>query len=895
MNASPDTKRSEIRKKSSIFWESSGQLYRPEFGSTTNLLNQPQNEKLWALMSSYIPKDQETIQKSIVNHCEYTLARTRFTFDKKTAYMAAAYSLRDRLIESWNDTQQHITSIDPKRVYYFSLEYLIGRHMQNALLNIDMEPEYKEALAELGFKLEELYEEEHDPGLGNGGLGRLAACFMDSLATLDYPAWGYGIRYSYGIFKQEIVNGAQVEVPDYWLANGNPFEIERTDIKFPVRFYGNTRKDIKDGKEISVWEGGEVILACAFDNPIPGYNTFNTVNLRLWKSVPGTEFDFSSFNQGDYFKALEARQRAEYITSVLYPNDSTYSGKELRLKQQYFFCCASIQDILRRFKKKNRDWKQLPEKVAIQLNDTHPALAVVELLRILIDEEYLDTNFSMELVYKVFAYTNHTVLPEALEKWSVELLSNLLPRHLEIMYLLNHYFLEKMKKKALGDYDKLRVLSLVEESTPKMIKMANLCIIGSHAVNGVAELHSKLLTTQLFKEFYDIFPTKFQNKTNGVTPRRWIAVANPELAALYNEHVNNNLWLQNLEYLRPLVEKAKDPEFQKKWAQIKMNNKKKLAQWVFQRCKIVVNENSLFDVMVKRIHEYKRQLMNAFYIIHRYLTLKSLSPDERAKSVPRTCFFGGKAAPGYLQAKRIIKLIGGISNTINNDKETNNYLKCIFMPNYNVSNAQIIIPAAELNQHISTAGTEASGTSNMKFVMNGGLIIGTMDGANVEIAQEVGEENMFIFGARVEEIEKLREKMRNSTYEEYLGPKLLPVFQAIKDGMFGNKEEMHSLLHGLEDGRDFYLICHDFYSYCQAQEKVDATYKNKEEWTRRSIINAVSSSKFSSDRTIKQYAQEIWGIEPVLIPKPANTALNRLKESVDTESPTKKGDNGKSS
>jgi starch phosphorylase len=865
---------SSLRRKGSVFWESKGELYRPEFVSSTNLAN---TEKLWQLMSTYCPKDIETIQKSIVNHSEYTLARNRFTFDKKSCYMAAAYSIRDRLIESWNDTQQTTTAANPKRIYYMSMEFLLGRHMQNALINIDLEPEYRDALEELGFKLEELYEEENDPGLGNGGLGRLAACFLDSLATLDYPAWGYGIRYNYGIFKQQIIHGAQVEVPDYWLVNGNPWEIERTDVKLPVRFYGTIRKDVRDGKEYSLWEGGEVVLACAYDNPIPGYNTFNTVNLRLWKSAPNYEFDFNHFNQGDYFKALESRQRAEYITSVLYPNDSTYSGKELRLKQQYFFVCASLQDILRRFKKNNTDWKDLPEKIAIQLNDTHPALSIIELLRVLLDVEGLEMNFAWDLVYKVHGYTNHTVLPEALEKWSVELLGNLLPRHLEIIYLINHFFLEKMKKKFPGDYDKLKSLSLIEEGNPKLIRMANLSIIGSHTVNGVAEIHSGLLKTTLFKDFYEMHPSKFQNKTNGVTPRRWIACANPQLASLYTETLASADWLKNLNLIRTIASLSTDLEFQDKWYKIKLQNKLRLAQWVYKHSKVIIDENTLFDIMVKRIHEYKRQLMNALYVIDRYLTLKNCTEDEKKKYVPRTVFFGGKAAPGYIQAKRIIKLICGISATINQDKDTNNYLKCVFLPNYSVSNAQIIIPASDLSQHISTAGTEASGTSNMKFAMNGCLIIGTLDGANVEIAQEVGEDNMFIFGAKVDEIDKLKEKMRNSNPDEYIGERLKRVFEAIDSGMFGNKEEMQTLLNALRNRNDHYLVCHDFYSYCDSQEKVDKCYKNKREWIKKSILNATSTAKFSTDRTIHEYAREIWDIKPVSIPKPSVSADTRAR------------------
>jgi len=856
-----------IRKNSRSDFDSSNMLFRPEF-RTSEEAESNQTEKLWALMSSYIPRDVQTIQTNLVNHLEYTLARTRFNFDKAACYKATALTVRDRLIESWNDTQQHLTALNPKRVYYLSLEFLMGRALKNALVNIDMENEYYRAIDELGFKLEEIYDEERDPGLGNGGLGRLAACFLDSLATLDYPAWGYGIRYNYGIFKQQIINGAQVEVPDYWLINGNPWEIERNDVTYPIRFYGSVRKEIEDGKEKHIWTEGEMVYAVAYDNPIPGFNTFNTINLRLWRSEPANQFDFASFNHGDYFKALESRQRAEYISSVLYPNDSTPGGKELRLKQQYFFVSASLQDILRRFKKMNKDWKELPEKIAVQLNDTHPALGILELLRILLDVEKLEMDFAWSLVYKVFAYTNHTVMQEALEKWSVELVGNLLPRHLELAYLINHFFLERISKKYVGDDRRLSSMSLVEEGTPKKIKMANLSIIGSHTVNGVAELHSELLKTTLFKDFYELFPKKFQNKTNGVTPRRWIACANPELAQLYTETLGTRDWLANLEFTKQLNGKEKDPEFRKAWYEIKQKNKKRLAKWVYKNTGVTINENSLFDVMVKRMHEYKRQLMNVLYVIHRYLQLKDASPLERSKAVPRTVMIGGKAAPAYYNAKLVIKLIGSVSAIINKDKDTKDLLKLVFLPNYSVSNAEIIIPASELSQHISTAGTEASGTSNMKFAMNGCLIIGTMDGANVEIAHEIGQENMFICGAKVEEVEKLREKMRNSDPLEYYGQDLKRVFDAVSDGMFGNRDELTQLIDTIRNRNDYYLVCHDFYSYVKAQEDVDKVYRDKDEWTKRSIIGAINSSKFSSDRTISEYAQDIWNIEPVDIPKP---------------------------
>lgn len=863
------------RRDSRAEYNSQSELYRPEFQDSSH--NTKENEKLWSLMGQYTPSDHATIQKSIVNHVEYTLARTRFNFDNKACYQATAYSIRDRLIESWNDTQQTFTKEDPKRIYYLSLEFLLGRAMQNALINLQLEGPYKEALKELGYKLEDLYEEEHDPALGNGGLGRLAACFLDSLATLEYPAWGYGIRYNYGIFQQKISQGYQVECPDFWLAHGNPWEIERVDVKYPVRFYGKVTRIWKDGKEKCIWDGGEVVIAQAFDNPICGYDTFNTINLRLWKSLPTNEFDFASFNAADYFKAIEQRQRAEYITSVLYPNDSTMSGKELRLKQQYFFICATIQDVLRRFKKKKRDWKELPEKIAIQLNDTHPTLAIVELLRILIDIEGLEMEFAWSLVYKVFAYTNHTVLPEALEKWSIELLGNLLPRHLEIVYLINHFFLEKVKLKYPGDSHKLNVLSIIEESTPKMIRMANLCIIGSHAVNGVAAIHSGLLKTHLFKDFYEMFPKKFQNKTNGVTPRRWIMAANPGLAQLYTETLGNTDWVVELDLVRDVAEKATDPEFQRKWAEIKLNNKKRLVRWVERNVGVKLNPNSLFDVMVKRLHEYKRQLMNALYIVHRYFMIKDASPEERKKILPRSVLIGGKAAPGYLNAKRIIKFINAISDVVNNDKDVGDLLKVVFLPNYNVSNAEIIIPAAELSQHISTAGTEASGTSNMKFCMNGCLIIGTLDGANVEILEEVGDENIFIFGAKVNEVDALREKMRTSEPEQYYGPALKRIFDAVADGMFGAKDELRALIDTIRNRNDFYLVCHDFQEYIKSQNEVDAIYRNPVEWNKRSIRCATGVSKFSSDRTIKEYAEDIWGIKTFEIPKPSRKAEERVR------------------
>ncbi|CAG9318472.1 unnamed protein product [Blepharisma stoltei] len=844
--------------------------YRPEF--TTNQRGEEANEKIWELMAEYKNTEKDTIQKSIVNHVEYTLARTRFNFDKNTCFRAVALSVKDRLIESWNDTQQSFTAEDSKRVYYMSIEYLIGRSLQNALVNLSLEHGYREAVQEMGFKLEELYEEEVDPGLGNGGLGRLAACFLDSMATLDYPAWGYGIRYDYGIFRQMILKGYQVEMPDYWLSQMNPWEIERSDVTYDIHFGGRVEKRLENGIEKATWYPVETIKAVAYDNPIPGYDTFNTINLRLWKSFPTNEFDFQSFNQGDYFRAIESRQKAEYITSVLYPNDSTIAGKELRLRQQYFFCSASIQDIMRRFLKRKRSWDELPEKIAIQLNDTHPAISIPELLMILVDKHGLDWPTAWNISYKIFGYTNHTVMSEALEKWSVDLFGKLLPRHLEIIYTINHIFMNQITARYLNSpklHDMMVDMSMIEESKPKMVRMANLSIIGSHAVNGVAKLHTMLLTDKLFEKFNEYFPNKFQNKTNGVTPRRWIHCSNPELSNLYTRYLGSSSWLTNLHETRNLLTHHEDPEFRNSFKEIKMKNKERLAKWIEKECGVIVPVDAMFDVMVKRFHEYKRQHLLAFYMIYRYLKLKEMTVDDRQRQVKRVFMIGGKAAPGYITAKRIIKLITSISEVVNNDEDIGDIMKVIFLPNYNVSNAQVIIPAADLTQQISTAGTEASGTSNMKFVMNGAIIVGTMDGANIEIVQEIGEENAFIFGARIHEVEALK------TAHETAIPELQKVFDAIRRGNFGNPKELSVIADNVENN-DYYLLKHDFISYIEIQDKIDEVYRNYDQWLTMTILGALQMGKFSSDRTITDYAEEIWDIEAVHLPRP-ETQIPKIK------------------
>lgn len=654
-------------------------LLRPEFVYS----NDEKTDKLWSLMQTYQGTDIKSIQRSIVNHVEYTLAMTRFNFTNFGCYLASGFSIRDRLLEAWNDTNQYFTTHNVKRVYYLSLEFLLGRLMQNTLNNIGMEDKYREALLDIGYNMEELYEQEVDPALGNGGLGRLAACFLDSLASLEIPAWGYGIRYDYGIFKQIIKNGYQCEIPDFWLSGGNPWEIERPDVTYSIRFYGHTEEyDDLDGKTHTRWTGGEIVKARAYDTPIPGYNTFNTNNLRLWKSIPANEFDFNSFNAGNYDDAVEAKQRAEYITSVLYPNDNSAGGKELRLKQQYFFCAATIQDVTRRFKKMNHDWNDFPKKAALQMNDTHPAIAAVEFLRLLIDEEKLPWEQAWKIMNASFAYTNHTVLPEALEKWSVELLQNLLPRHLELIYHINFIFMEQIGKRYPGDFGKMSEMSLIEESTPKKVRMANLAILCSHKVNGVAAIHTELLKQTIFKSFHEFFPNKIENKTNGVTPRRWIHCANKELSDLISEQLGENEWISDLDRIEPLENFADDEEFVEKWRTIKRDNKIRLAAKIKETTGYTVPVDALYDVQVKRIHEYKRQLMNILYIIHRYLTIKDMNPEEREKVVPRVAIFGGKSAPGYHNAKAIIKLINAVSHTVNNDEDIGDTLKVIFYPNY---------------------------------------------------------------------------------------------------------------------------------------------------------------------------------------------------------------------
>eukprot|EP01099_Mayorella_cantabrigiensis_P001030 TRINITY_DN1429_c0_g1_i2.p1 TRINITY_DN1429_c0_g1~~TRINITY_DN1429_c0_g1_i2.p1 ORF type:complete len:929 (-),score=217.90 TRINITY_DN1429_c0_g1_i2:96-2783(-) len=841
--------------------------------------NENLQEAIFEMMSSYLSTEPFDIQQFIVNHIEYTLARSRHNFDFFSAYKATAYSVRDRLIEFWNDTNDYFTQKDVKRVYYLSIEYLMGRSLQNALINLGIEQNYKQALMNFGYRLEDIYEQERDAALGNGGLGRLAACFLDSLATTNYPAWGYGIRYTYGMFKQYIHDGFQSETPDFWLTSGNPWEIERNDVWYYVKFFGHTRCVKTSGGKLKYrWEGGETVIALAYDTPIPGFGTTNTLTMRLWSSRPSSEFNLESFNRGDYYGAIEEKQKTENITSVLYPDDSTTAGRELRLKQQYFFCCATLSDIIRRFKKTKKPFETLGDYAAIQLNDTHPTIAIPELMRILVDLENLEWEKAWDITTRVFAYTNHTVLPEALERWDVPLISSLLPRHIQIIYDINAHFLKEVEQQFGTNWEVLRDFSIIEEGEPKKVRMAWLAIIGSHSVNGVAAIHSQILKDKVFKKFYEFWPQKFNNKTNGVTPRRWLLSANPQLSELITDKLGSNTWATQLDLLQVLRKHANDEAFQRKFMEIKTKNKERLAELILRVSNgtLVVDPNALFDVQVKRIHEYKRQLLNILHVIHRYLRIKNTTVADRQYILPRVNVFGGKAAPAYHNAKMIIKLINSVADVVNKDQAVGDLLKIVYIPDYNVSSAQTIIPASDISEHISTAGTEASGTSNMKFALNGGLIIGTLDGANIEIREQIGKENMFIFGAVAEDVDKIRSEGGRPIDE-----RLFEVLTAIQNRMFGDPGIWDCVLHQLWAGSDYYLIANDFTDYVDTQNQIDEVYIDRSEWAKRCIMSVAGMGFFSSDRTIRQYADEIWKIQPCKVPEvdPGTASFTKVLSS----------------
>ncbi|XP_053297493.1 glycogen phosphorylase, muscle form [Pleuronectes platessa] len=810
------------------------------------------------------------LKQNFNRHLHFTLVKDRNVATRRDYYFALAHTVREHLVGKWIRTQQHYYEKDPKRVYYISLEFYMGRTLQNTMVNLALENACDEATYQLGLDMEELEDMEEDAGLGNGGLGRLAACFLDSMASLGLAGYGYGIRYEFGIFNQKIVNGWQVEEADDWLRYGNPWEKARPEYMRPVHYYGRTEHH-PDGIK---WVDTQVVLALPYDTPIPGYRN-NVVNtMRLWSAKAPCEFNLKSFNVGGYIQAVLDRNLAENISRVLYPNDNFFEGKELRLKQEYFVVSATLQDIIRRFKVSKfgsrevvrTDFNKLPDKVAIQLNDTHPAMAIPELMRVLVDEEKVPWDEAWDICVRTCAYTNHTVLPEALERWPVDLFANLLPRHLEIVYEINRRHLERVAAKYPGDSGRLSRMSLIEEGGQKRINMAHLCIVGSHAVNGVAQIHSDILKATIFKDFFEMEPNKFQNKTNGITPRRWLVMCNPGLAEVIAERIGED-FIRDLDQLQGLRQYVNDEAFIRDVAKVKQENKLKFAVHLEEHYKVKINPNSMFDIQVKRIHEYKRQLLNCLHIICYYNRIKK---EPNKQWTPRTVMIGGKAAPGYHTAKMIIRLITAIGEVVNNDPVVGDRLKVIFLENYRVTLAERAVPAADLSEQISTAGTEASGTGNMKFMLNGALTIGTMDGANVEMAEEAGDDNIFIFGMRVDDVDALDKKGYHA--EEYYNrlPELKQSIDQIAGGFFSPKqpdlfkEIVDMLMHN-----DRYKCFADYEDYIKCQERVNALYKNPKEWTKKVIHNIAGSGKFSSDRTIAQYAREIWGVEPTLEKMPA--------------------------
>ena len=804
-----------------------------------------------------------TFERSVRQHIKFSLGKALREANTKDFFWAVSLAVRDLLIERMLKTRRRYGKADVKRVYYLSAEFLMGRSLGNNLCNLGLSEVYREVLTKLGADPVAVEESEFDAALGNGGLGRLAACFLDSLATLDLPGYGYGINYEYGLFRQEIADGYQKEKPDSWLAYRTPWELERYGKACPVPVYGRVENyQAKDGADNPMWLEWQLIIGVPYDMPIAGYGG-NTVNcLRLYSARASQEFDMEIFNDGDYFKAVEQKIGSETVSKVLYPSDARAEGRELRLIQEYFLVACAVRDIVRRYEIAHSSFEMFPEKVAIQLNDTHPALAVAELMRILVDEKSVPWEQAWDITRRTMAYTNHTLLPEALEKWPVAMFERVLPRHLQIIYEINHRFLDDVAAAYPGDVDKLRRTSIIEEGEQKQVRMAHLATIGSHSVNGVSALHSGLVKTVLFPDFHEIWPEKFNNKTNGITPRRWLKLANPGLADLITEKIGDG-WVTDLDQLARLEPLADDMEFQARFRQIKLANKHRLAKVINDTTSVTVNTNSLFDVQAKRIHEYKRQLLNVLHIVHEYLLLVE---DRKVPTVPRTFVFAGKAAPGYWVAKMIIKLINNVASVINNDPRVDGLFKVVFVPDYRVSLAEVIVPATDLSEQISTAGMEASGTGNMKFALNGALTIGTLDGANIEIRKEVGKDNIFIFGLKIAGVQRLNQEGSYNPRELYqTNPDVKRVLDAINGDMFSATEPglFKWVFHNLLDHNDRYYHLADLPSYLEAQRLASETFADVPTWTKKAILNVARMGKFSSDRAIREYAQDIWHIKPV--------------------------------
>jgi starch phosphorylase len=806
------------------------------------------NEFKYDRLSSDVP----ALKHSIANKLIYAVGKDPVAARPQDWMQAIALAVRDRLVERWMRTTRGQYTQDVKRVYYLSMEFLIGRTFTNALLALDIYDNVKQALAELDVDFGQIADLEHDAALGNGGLGRLAACFLDSMATLGVPGFGYGIRYDYGMFKQQIVNGRQVESPDYWLAGGNPWEFPRPEVQYHVRFGGH----IEQEGDVTLWLDTQDVLAMAYDTIVPGYATEATNTLRLWSAKASDEIDLAAFNQGNYFDAVENKNHSENVSRVLYPDDSTPAGRELRLRQEYFFVSASLQDLVRRYLTSHTGFDALPDRVAIHLNDTHPVLAVPELMRILIDEHHVPWATAWALTQRVFSYTNHTLMHEALETWPVDMLGRVLPRHLKIIFEINAAMLAQITARFGADMDLMRRLSLIDEHGERRVRMAYLAVVASHKINGVSKLHSELMKQSIFADFARVFPERFNNKTNGITPRRWLSQANPSLSALIDRTIGRD-WRRELDQLKALEQHADDPAFADAFRAAKLDNKRRLVGWIDAHMGLKLDPASLFDVQVKRIHEYKRQLLNLLHVVTRY---NRIVADPDADWVPRTVIFAGKAASAYHMAKQIIHLINDVAAKVNADPRVGGKLKVAFVPNYSVSLAELIIPAADLSEQISTAGTEASGTGNMKFALNGALTIGTLDGANVEIREQVGEDNIFIFGNTEPEIDALRAHGYNPRDYYERNPELKRALDQIRDGAFspGEPGRYHAIFDTLVNWGDHYLLLADYEAYVAAQERVDALYRQPDAWTRKAIANVANMGTFSSDRTIAEYAHDIW-------------------------------------
>ncbi|HUW51304.1 MAG TPA: glycogen/starch/alpha-glucan phosphorylase [Sulfuricella sp.] len=804
--------------------------------------------------------------RALADHLTYTVGKDHFTATPRDWFFALAHTTRDQLTQRWMETMRRYYRADAKRIYYLSMEFLIGRTLTNSLLNMGHLDECYKAMLDAGNDLEAVYDAEPDAALGNGGLGRLAACFLDSMATLALPSYGYGIRYEYGMFNQHIEKGRQVEHPDNWLRYGNPWEFPRPEVLYPVKFHGRVVEYLSEhGSLHHHWVDTEEIMAMAYDTPVPGYGGKSVNNMRLWSAKASRDFNLKYFNEGNYIKAVEDKNQSENLSKVLYPDDTTRMGRELRLKQQYFFVSASLQDMLYRFNKFHKNFDELPDKVAFQLNDTHPSIAIPELMRVLMDIHHLGWDRAWAITTRTFSYTNHTLMPEALETWPVSLFESILPRHLQIIYEINHRFLSEVGHKYPGDIGLLKRVSIIDEENGRRIRMAHLAIIGSHQVNGVAKIHTELMRQTIFRDFDRLYPGKIINITNGITPRRWLNQANPALAGLITEYIGDG-WLTDLMELGKLAPLAADKVFQDKFRAVKQANKEKLARIIHLKLGIRINPNSLFDVQIKRIHEYKRQLLNLLHVVTLYNRIRT---DPAADRIPRTVIFSGKAAPGYALAKLIIKLINDVADIVNNDPAIGDRLKVVFIPNYDVTAATGIVPAADISEQISTAGTEASGTGNMKLTLNGALTIGTLDGANIEIRDEVGADNIFIFGLNTTEVAELKRKGYNPWDYYHGNGELKKVLDMIGSGYFSPDEtdRFQPIIDALTRSGDRFLLLADYADYVACHEKIEALYCEPVEWARKAILNVAGMGKFSSDRAIGEYAEKIWNVKSVLNPE----------------------------